>query len=328
MADAMVSPRTAMDEPRSLSTRRALPDRIYRGIARSAALTTFLIMGLIGTFLFVKATPALQQAGTDFFTTFEWAPEADPPSFGVAALIFGTLAIAVIALSVAVPVSILTALFAAEYAPRRLRKPLTTMIDLFAAIPSLIYGMWGLKFLNPALYDTVNWFTVHLDFIPLFRAGERQLGNSMFVAGLVVSLMVMPITTSIIREVFTKAPRAEIEGALALGSTRWGVVRNVILPFGRGGIIGGSMLGLGRAMGETIAVVLVINIRLDITPRIFETGASSIASEIAFNFQEAGPFGISALMAAGLMLFITTLVVNMIASMVVARSRSGAGVEI
>jgi phosphate transport system permease protein len=316
------------DVPRPIASHRTRPDAIYRLVARSAGATTLAIMAFIGVFLALQARPALGAAGSRFLTAFEWAPGAEVPSFGVAALLYGTIVIACIAMLVAIPLSIATALFISEYAPRRLRRPLTSAIDLFAAVPSVIYGMWGLIYLTPRLYGTTNFLTENLAFIPIFEARERALGGSMFVAGLVVSLMVMPITTSIMREVFAQAPRAEIEGALALGATRWGVVRTVILPFGRGGIIGGSMLGLGRAMGETIAVLLVISFRLDITARIFETGASSIASQIASAFAEADSFEISALMAIGLVLFAITLIINLIASSIVARSRSGRGVEI
>jgi phosphate transport system permease protein len=202
------------------------------------------------------------------------------------------------------------------------------MIDLLAAIPSLIYGIWGLKFLQPQLFSTFNWLADWLDFIPIFQADQRVFAGSLFMCGLVVSLMVLPITTSVVREVFSQAPPFEREGALALGSTRWGMIRTVVLPFGRGGIIGGSMLGLGRALGETIAVALILSPSYKVVTQVLEPGGSTVASTIAIEFPEATPFGVSALMAAGLALFVVTLGVNMIASFVVSRSRSGKGVEI
>jgi phosphate transport system permease protein len=308
---------------------RTRGDRIYRRLATGGGAATLLLLGLIGLFLFLQAWPALKDQGLSFFTRFEWAPPPKGTEFGIAAIMYWTVVIAVIALVIAVPISIAAGLFITEYAPLRLRRPLTSLIDLLAAVPSLIYGMWGLLFLQPRMVGLSHWLNDHLGFIPIFKVNSEAYGSSALIAGTVVSLMILPICTAVIREVFSQAPPGEKEGALALGGTRWGMVRAVVLPFGRGGIIGGAMLGLGRALGETIAVALIISPSFLLSPRIAERGANSVGALIANNFGEAGTgMGLNALMAAGLMLFILTLGVNTMASVVVSRSRSGQGVEI
>ena len=305
-------------------------DSIFHGLANSAGAFTLILLVLIGTFLLVKALPAFKDAGFKFFTTSVWQPPPRGSAYGVAALMYWTVVIAVIALIIAVPVSIAAALFISEYAPRWLRAPLTSLIDLLAAVPSLIYGMWGAAFLRPRMAGLSSFLSNHLGFIPFFKATNPFpiFGPSAFVAGVVVSLMVVPICTSIMREVFSQVPPGEKEGALALGGTRWGMIRAVVLPFGRGGIIGGSMLGLGRALGETIAILLIISPLFVIRGNILEQGANSIAAHIANLFGESNGLALSALMAAGLVLFFMTLIVNTIAASIISRSRSGAGVEI
>ena len=235
--------------------------------------------------------------------------------------------IAIIAMVIAIPVSIAAALFITEYAPRWLKSPLTSLIDLLAAVPSLLYGMWGAEYLRSRMVGTSAWLSDHLGFLPFFKATNAFpiYGPSAFVAGVVVSLMVVPITTSVIREVFAQVPPGEKEGALALGGTRWGMIRAVVLPFGRGGIIGGSMLGLGRALGETIAILFIISQIYYIRSNVIEAGANSIAAHIANAFAEASGTALSALLAAGLVLFVVTLLVNVGAAAVINRSRSGSG---
>src|SRR5262249_442576 len=202
------------------------------------------------------------------------------------------------------------------------------IVDLLAAIPRLIYGLWGRAYLQGKLIGVARFLSVNLGFIPFFKVPEHRYDSSNFIAGVVVSLMVLPIATSVMREVFSQTPPGEKEGALALGATRWGMIRSVVLPFGRGGIIGGSMVGLGRALGETIAVALIISPKFEITKDVLSAGGNSVASLIALRFGEAKEFGLSALMAAGLTLFAVTLIVNMLASIIVSRSRSGKGVEV
>jgi phosphate transport system permease protein len=322
------------DEERvQIVTTRTFGDRVFRGLATSAGVTTFLVMGLIGGFLLIQGFRALRVAGWAFFTETQWLPDQGG-AFGIGAVVLFTVQIALVALVVAVPLSITTALFITEYAPPKLRRFLTSAVDLLAAVPSLIYGLWGFFFLQPRIINLSKWMADHLGFVPFFRVpaeGDRNIGlfpGSTFIAGVVVSLMVIPICTAVMREVFSQAPAGEKEGALALGGTRWGVVRHVVLPFGRGGIIGGSMLGLGRALGETIAVTLILSVSFEPKVGILEQGSNSIAALIALKFSESNDLGISALMAAGLALFVITLVVNTLASVVVARSRSGEATEI
>lgn len=305
---------------------RSRQDRLFRVVSTAGGVSSLLIMGLIALFLLLKSLPAFQRAGFGFLTVQEWAPETR--HFGIAAVLYGTAVIALIGLIVAVPIGVGAALFVSEVAPRRFRPTLTSLIDLLAAVPSLVYGIWGLLFLQPRLYGMSNWMANYLDFIPIFDAEQNIFANSMFVCGLVVGLMVVPIISSIVREVCSQAPLGEREGALALGGTRWGVIRTVVLPFARGGIIGASMLGLGRALGETIAITLIISPSFRISPRILDPGGGSIASLIAINFPEANARGIEALMAAGLSLFVVTLLVNMAAAGVIGRSRAGAGIDL
>jgi phosphate transport system permease protein len=322
---------TASDNaPIAIVVRRSGADKIYRAVAYGAGSGTLLLMGLIGAFLLIKAWPALHQLGLHFFTTSAWTPQT--AHFGIVGVLLGTVIIAVLALMLAVPVATLAALFITEYAPRRLRRPITGLVDLLAAVPSLIYGLWGRSFLGPRVRPLSIWLAHHLAFIPIFNSPHAtSFSASAFIAGVVVALMIVPLCTAVMREVFAAAPPGEKEGALALGGTQWGVIRDVVLPFGRGGMIGGAMLGLGRALGETIAVTLIIS--PDFKPahliHILPAGGNSIASLIALKFGEsAGGIGLSALMAAGLTLFMMTLVVNAIASTIVSRSRSGSATEI
>jgi phosphate transport system permease protein len=319
----------AEEAPRTIEVQRSFADRVYRGVALGSGLMTLVTIALICLFLVVQSWPAIERVGIwDFLTTKEWNVTAAEPVYGAAALLYGTVLIATIALVIAIPLSVGAALFINEYAPRTIRKWLTSMIDLLAAIPSVIYGMWGVVYLAPRMVPTVTWMADYLGFIPFFAPTSRTFQGTVFNAGVVVSFMVLPIVTSVVREVFSQAPRGEVEAALALGSTRWGMIRTVILPFGRGGIVGGSMLGLGRALGETIAVVLLLPPTFDFVTRILEPGGVSTAAWIALQFQNAGTFEVKALLAAGLALFIMTLMVNMAATAVVNRSRGGQGVEL
>src|SRR5262245_51422813 len=314
------------DVPRVISVNRGAADRLYRRLTTTAALITLLLLFLIGLFLLVKAVPAVRTQGLwRFLTVFEWGTDAN---VGVAAVLYGTILIALIALVIAVPLAIAAALFLTEIAPRRVRRSLTSLVDLMAAIPSIIFGLWGFFFLQPRLLGLSHWLTMYVGWIPIFKTSGDNYAGSPFMAGVVVALMVIPIATSVMREVFSQAPPVEKEGALALGGTRWGMIRSVVLPFGRGGIIGGSMLGLGRALGETIAVAIILSPAFLISPHILQSGGNSIPAMIALRFSESSGLSLSALMASGLALFALTLAVNSIASVIVSRSRSGKGVEI
>lgn len=329
MTPAPPEPELESDEvPMRPTVRPNGGDRVFLGITKAAGLSTFVIMTAIGIFLLKGAWPTLQREGASFFTGYEWNAAAEGGGdFGVAVVVYYTIAIAVVAMAIAVPLAIITALFVNEYAPRRVRPALIAMVDLFAAVPSLIYGLWGRELASTHLQDVARWFDVHVSFIPPLRSPTNTYDGSTFIAATIVALMIMPIATAVIREVFAQAPVVEKEGALALGGTRWGMIRTVVLPFGRGGIIGGSMLALGRALGETIAVALIIIPIFTPHLSITERGSNSVGSLIATKFSEAGPKELSALIAAGIALFAITLIVNFGASFIVARSRSGAATE-
>ena len=318
------------DTPRAIVVRPSTGDRIFRTILRLAGWSVFLITGLILTFLIVRSAKAFKFMGLSFLTTQNWIVYS-PQHFGVAAILPMGILIAAIAMLIAVPVGIAVALYISEYSPLSLRKPLIAVIDLMAAIPSIIFGIWGLLFLQPRILGSDSWLGRHLGFIPVlnFRLNSSVASyyeGSTFIAGVVVSLMVIPIITSLSRQVFSQAPQGEREGAYALGATRWGMIRTVVLPFGRGGVIGACMLGLGRALGETIAVTLIISATFHFNYHVLETGGNSIASTIAnefSSFPDPGSMGLSALMAAGLVLFALTLIVNTLGAIVIGRSRSG-----
>jgi len=232
-----------------------------------------------------------------------------------------------IALIIAVPVGVATALFISEYAPAALRRWLITMIDLMAAIPSIIVALFAVFFVMPRILGFDGWLSHHLAFIPLFRFTlanyPAQYANATFIAAAAVSLLVIPIIASLSRQVFSQAPRGEREAAYALGSTRWGMIRTVVLPYGRSGVIGASMLGLGRALGETIVMAFVLTPIFTFKFHVLESGGNSVTTMIANRLFEAGPMEISALMAGGLVLFVMTLTVNSIAAIIINRSRSG-----
>ncbi|MFG3658307.1 phosphate ABC transporter permease subunit PstC [Streptomyces sp. NPDC047706] len=322
----------ADDPPRRLHVDPGVPDRIFRGVLRGGGSLVLAIMLLVGGFLTYRAWQALEVAQWDFVTTEAWEPEGR--NFGIAAVLVGTILIALVAIVFAVPLALGTALYISEYAPARVRQTLISVVDLMAAVPSVVYGLWGLFFFQGHVVTVSRWISTYFGWIPVFKvdgadptdplATATVFTSSTFIAGMVVSLMVAPIICSVMREVFSQAPVGEREGAYALGANRWGMIRSVVLPFGKGGMIGGTMLGLGRALGETIAVYLIISPVFEIQPHILQNGTNSVSSLIALRYGEATEFGMSALMAAGLALFLMTLVVNFAASSIVARSRSGA----
>lgn len=322
----------ASDKPIPVVVNRDRSDKNFRLIAVASGVAVLVIMSMVGVFLALRGTQALGVAGWGFLTTQAWEP--DSGNFGIAAVIVGTILIAGVAIFVAIPLALGMALFISEYAKGWLRSSLVSLVDLMAAVPSVIYGLWGFFFLQGQMIPVARWISTYFGWIPLFAVDGSDpsdplstatvFTSSTFIAGIVVGFMVMPITSSVMREVFTQAPVGEREGAFALGATRWGMIRTVVLPFGRGGIIGGTMLGLGRALGETIAVYMIISIVFYIQPHLLQNGASSVSSLIALRYGESTALGLSALMAAGLALFLMTLVVNFFASIIVSRSRSGA----
>jgi phosphate transport system permease protein len=286
----------------------------------------------IGLFLSIRASQALGQAKLHFLTTQQWQP--DVHRFGIANVLTGTVLIALVALAVSFPLALGTALFISEIVRGRLKQWLVFAVDLMAGVPSVVYGLWGFYFVEKHAVGVARWMATWLAWIPFLKVPGADVSNplatgtvftaSTFIAGIVVAMMMMPIQCSIMREAFSQAPAGEREGAFALGATRWGMIATVVVPFGRGGIIGGAMLGLGRALGETIAVLLIISPTTAINWHILHSGANSVAALIASYYSEASGFGLSALMAAGLSLFVLTLIINFAASAIIARSRSGA----
>jgi phosphate transport system permease protein len=295
-------------------------DRIFRGLTLGAGLLILGLIVAIAAFLVWKALPALRTAGFHFFTEKTWFPDAKPAKFGVAALAFGTVLSSVIALVLVVPVAIGAALTLTELAPRRLGTMGGYLVDVLAAVPSVVYGLWGVYFLVPRLIPMQRWLSDHAGFIPLFHNANNTFGRSVFAASAVLAIMILPIIAAISREVFRQVPQANREAALALGATRWETIRMAVLPPSRSGVIGALMLGLGRALGETIAVALVLAASFNISFRVFEPGGNTIAANIATKFGEAGSVGREALIASGLVLFAITLAVNMAARAVVYRS--------
>jgi len=317
--------------PRPLAPRPSFADAVFRRTAFAAGGITVAIMLAVGLFLSLRSAEALQVAGFGFLTEQKWSPETG--EFGVAAVLFGTVTIGLIALVTALPLALGTALLLSEVVRGRLRGTLVSLVDLMAAVPSIVFGLWGVFFLQENVIPVARWISTYFAWIPIFRVSgedgevltaDSAFTSSAFIAGIIVGLMVVPTMTSVMREAFSQAPIGEREGALALGATRWGMIRTVVLPFGRGGIIGGTMLGLGRALGETIAVYMIISPIFTINWEVLSSGTNSVSALIALRYGEASDFALSALMAAGLVLFLVTLVINFTASSIVARSRSGA----
>ena len=302
-----------------------LGDRIFSNLTRGAGIFVLLIMASIGAFLVWKAVPAFQNNTGDFFTTQQWFPDADPPIFGIAALAFGTAISSVIAMLIAVPIAIGTALFIAFFSSRKASTSLGFVIDVLAAVPSIIYGLWGLQVLMNHMDGITKWLNDYLGFIPLFNNEIGIYTKSIFIASVVLAIMILPTISALSREVFLQVPRDHREASLALGATRWEMIRMAVLPFSRPGIISATMLGLGRALGETIAVALILSAACEINWHITEPGGNTFAANIALKWNEAGPIGLSALIASGLILFIITLVVNMIARAIIAKHKEFSG---
>ena len=322
-------------EARSTDAVSGSGDKTFGGITTTSGLIVLAIMGSVGVFLAIRSVQALDIAGWSFVTSQTWQPDAG--SFGIRGVLAFTAAIAIIAVAIAVPISLFTALFITEVAPPWMRSTLVALVDLMAAVPSVVYGLWGFFLMQGHLVPLARWINTWFGWLPFFGVEGADPSNplstasiyssSSFIAGVVVAMMVIPIQAAVMREVFSQVPIGEREGAYALGSTRWGMIRVVSLPYGRGGIIGGTMLGLGRALGETIAVLMLVSPRFDFTPNVLERGSNSISVLIAGRYNEASDVELSGLFAAGLVLFLITLVVNFTASYFVSRSRSGASSE-
>ena len=299
-------------------------DRIFRGIVTAGALVSLVVLGLIGLFLFARGAEIFRDFGLKFVTGSAWNRGSDdgiiPDEFSIGPMLVGTGVVALIAVVIAVPLSVAGALYLEYYAPTRVRSMMVALLDLAAAIPSLIFGLWGV-----AIFTTFGerWATLlntRLGWIPVFSSEFGNFGRSPFVAGCVLASMIVPITTSVAREVYSRTPRDLVDSCFARGGSRWGAIRSVVLPYGRSGVTGGAMLGLGRALGETVAVYLLLNLVFRYNYRILESEGGNVASLIATKFGEASPYELKALVAAGFVLFLLTLTVNMAASAVVQRT--------
>jgi phosphate transport system permease protein len=298
-----------------------LGDRIFRGLSAGSGSLILVVMAAIAAFLLYRTVPALHADTKSFFTTTTWFPDSSPSVFGIAALAWGTVLSSVIALVIAVPVSLGIALFIAHYAPRRIASGLGYLVDLLAAVPSVIYGLWGRAFLVPHMVGLSSWLNHYFGWIPIFHADGSTFRNTMFDTGVVLAIMILPIISAVSREVFLQVPRTHVEAALAIGATRWEVMRLSVIPFGRSGIISASMLGLGRALGETVAVALVLSTSYQVSGHILAPGGNTFAANIALQYGFAGTVGINALIASGLVLFVITLIVNMAARFIIGRRR-------
>jgi phosphate transport system permease protein len=327
------APTPAVGEPGPASTISGSAvrpgDRIFRSVSIAAGGLVLATMAGIAIFLIIRAVPALRVDSTNFFTTRVWLPESATsgglPTFGIAALLFHTLVTGAIAMIIAVPVAIGIALFTIYYAPRRLSAPIGYLVDLLAAVPSIVYGLWGFAFLAPRMTGLVLWLDHWFGWTGIFdyRLESRPNNLSDFTAGIVLAIMILPIVSSISREVFRQVPHDQREAALAIGATRWEMIRTAVLPFGRSGVLSASILGLGRALGETLAVTLILASVYDISIHITERGGVTFASNIALKYGEAGTVGTGALIAAGLCLFVITLAVNLGAQLLIRRQKVG-----
>ncbi|CAI9398804.1 phosphate ABC transporter permease subunit PstC [Nocardioides sp. T2.26MG-1] len=331
-------PGTSTDvRPRKISRKSTGADAVFIHTIRTVGTVVLVITGGVGLFLGWQAYPTAQNYGLGFFTESRWLPEADV--VGIASVLTGTFCVATVAMVIAFPLALLTALYISEYAPAFLKNTLVSLVDLMAAVPSIIWGLWGFFLIMPHAAELAMWLDRNLGWLPFFDVHDAdpnaavvdtvisQYSFSMFCAGIAVAMMVLPMSCAVMRQVFSQTPEGEKEAALALGATKWGMVRTVVLPFGRGGIIGGTMLGLGRALGETIAVLLILSPSFEVKGRILEIGGNTVSALIAGRFGDADDTQLSALLAAGFVLFLVTLAVNTLAAVIVNRSRSGAGTD-
>jgi phosphate transport system permease protein len=299
-------------------------DRIFLGLSRGSGIFLLVIMAAIAVFLTYRASLAISKDHGNFLTTFEWNTNTLPPVFGIAVLAFGTVVSSIIAMALAVPVAVAIALFITHYAPRRLSGPVAYVIDLLAAVPSIVYGLWGALVLVPHMTGLFGWLDKYFGWTGIF---EWQGGapRSMLTVSILLAIMILPIITNVSREVFRQVPQMHEEAALALGATRWEVIRMSVLPFGRSGVISASMLGLGRALGETMAVATVLSPTFDINASLLDPGGGTFAQNIASKFGEATADGRDALIASGLVLFVITLLVNGAARVIIARRAEYSG---
>nr|WP_235518593.1 phosphate ABC transporter permease subunit PstC [Cellulomonas sp. Leaf334] len=300
--------------------------RLFRWTATGAGALILVVLVAVAAFLVLRAWPALTTPAAELTEKVSWMGEATSLLDFVGPLIFGTILAAALALVIATPIALGIALFTSHYAPRRLASGLGYLVDLLAAIPSVVYGLWGGLVLAPMVKPVWAWLNEYLGFIPFFAGTVSPTARVLMTVGIVLAVMILPIITAVSREVFLQTPRLHEEAALALGATRWEMIRVAVLPFARSGIVSAAMLGLGRALGETMAVLMILSPGFLYSFKLLEAGQQqTIAANIAAQFPEANPLGVSALIATGLALFVITLVVNMAARAIVARRKDFSG---
>jgi phosphate transport system permease protein len=300
-------------DPQLWTSSRRRGDRAFSLTAAGAGVLILVMLAGVAIFLLVEAWDALTAPAAEI-------PGGDGLVAYIAPLVFGTVLAAVLAIALAVPMAVAVALFITYYAPRRVAQTLAYVIDLLAAIPSIIYGLWGIAVLGPSLVTFQQWLEDNLGFLPIFAGPASATGRTMLVVGIVLAVMILPIITAVTREVFAQTPRTLRESALALGATRWEMIRMTVLPFGRSAVVSATMLGLGRALGETMAVAIILSVSGAVTFNLISSGnPSTIAANIALDFPESSGIDVNTLIASGLVLFGITLVVNMAARWVIAR---------
>lgn len=322
----MSTPNLVIPSPREITTEPRRSDKVFQGVVTAGGLSSLLILGLITAFLGYRGFEVIRQEGIGFITHSDWSISTDDTGnvvsshFGLAAMLVGTILCAFVAVIIAVPVSVFSALFLNFYAPNWLKKFLIAIIDMMAAFPSILFGIWGFLVLMPSVEYWAKLLHKYLGWLPIFKMQVPVFTRSPFVAGVVLAIMIIPIITSVSREVFAQTPLDRIQAAYALGATRWAMIKAVVFPYGRSGVIGGAMLGLGRAMGETVAVFTVLNIVFQVNWQVLLGAGGNVASLIILKFGDASPYEIKALMAAGLVLFLLTLIVNATANSIVKRT--------
>jgi phosphate transport system permease protein len=319
MSTATVPALRASDE-----TEARVGDRLFKSVAALAASTITILIGLIAIFLLVHAIPALRADHANFFTSAQFkTTEGTNLAFGIRDLFMVTLLSSLWAMALAVPIAIGIAVFLTQYAPAKLARPFGAIVDLLAAVPSIVFGLWGIFVLAPQIEPVESLLNQKLGWLFLFKAGDVSLAGvgNIFTAGVVLAVMVLPIITSVSREVFRQTPSSHTEAAQALGATKWEVVRMTVLPYGRSGAVAASMLGLGRALGETVAVLIILRASASAGHWSLFDGGYTFASKIASAASEfSDPLPTGAYISAGFVLFVLTFIVNAIARAIVRRA--------
>jgi phosphate transport system permease protein len=299
-------------------------DRLFKSVAALAGSTITIVIGLIAIFLLIQAVPSLRANHANFFTSAQFnTTDTKNLAFGISDLFMVTVLSSLCAMALAVPVAIGIAVFLTQYAPARLSRPFGALVDLLAAVPSIVFGLWGIFVLAPQIEPIEAWLNRHFGWLFLFKVGNVSLagGGNIFTAGVVLAVMVLPIITSVSREVFRQTPDLHIEAAQALGATKWEVVRMTVLPYGRSGAVAASMLGLGRALGETVAVLIILRASAQAGHWSLFDGGYTFASKIASAASEfSEPLPTGAYIAAGFVLFVLTFIVNAVARAIVGRA--------